>query len=134
MIIEELYSKLVDLETSMLWLTNPVKCSTGNHAENENSLLKEAAENFSKFAVFFEKNKIYFSSILCRDIDKIRNTFNEAIWNYNEHKLFNKDEVDKETFLSARKKMIDAYKSVKETIPTLRNNLEKEFRKILTVE
>lgn len=134
LVIEDLYGKLVELETAMLWLTSPLKFVFGNPAEYENGLLKNAAESYSAFAVFFEKNKIYFTTVLCLDIEKIRNTFNEAMINYNEHKLFEKDEVDRKTYIAARQKMLDAFKTVKEIIPKLRHSLESDFRKILAVE
>lgn len=134
LVIEELYAKLVDVEIAMLWLTHPVKIAPSSPAEYEKNLLNDAVEKYSSFAQFYDKNKIYFNASLCTNIEVLRNTLNVTMINYNEHKLFTRDEVGRETYVAARQKMLDAYKTVKDTIPALRNNLETEFRKILAVE
>lgn len=132
-VIEELYSKLVDLESSMIKLTHPVKFSN-DYEKQEIDLLNTANAKFQDFTVYFEKTKIYFNPITCNQIEIFREEIREAFMNYHEHTLFKKDEVDKETFISARKKKMVAFQSMTNDIPSLKNNLELDFRKIMIVD
>lgn len=133
LVIEELYSKLVDLEISMQRLTTPLKF-TADYEKNEIKLLNESDNNFQDFNLYFEKNKIYFTDSTCKEIEGIRKIIYEAILGYNEHRLFDKDEVDREFFLTSRKKMITAYNAVKDDIPILKSNIEIQFRNIMLVD
>ena len=133
-VIEEMYSLIVDLQMEMLKLTNPVKFTSDYEAEME-KLIVDSNTYFQNFSSFFEKNKIYFNEITCGLMEEIRKTIHEAIWNFHEHRMYKQmGEDDKQILREARQNMIKAYNSVKDDIPKLRQNLEKDFRQILSVD
>lgn len=133
-VIEQMYSRVVDLQIAMLKLTNPVKITIDHEAEME-KLIIDSNECFQNFSSFFEKNKIYFNDITCGLMEEILKTVHEAIWDFNEHRMYKQLEVDdKQIIKEARQNMIKAYNSMKDELPKLRQNLEKDFRQILNVD
>jgi hypothetical protein len=134
-IIESLYSRLVELNSSMSTLTNPVKFSPTDYQKYEAELVSKANETFQSYHTFFEKNKIYFSESTCKLIHEIRDAFYQALWDYNQHKLFEAHGInDRKLISEAYQNLEKSYKSVKDEIPKLRANLENEFRRILAVQ
>lgn len=136
-IIEKLYGYIVDLNSSMYNLTNPVKQTEKDFKEFEKELTEKASECFNLFNSFYQKNKIYFNEQTCKIIDDLLKHFHQAFWDYNEHKFYEGigvDVYDRKTVIESRKKMIAAYKSVKDEIPEARKKLEKDFRDLLKVE
>lgn len=134
-IVEELYEKLVDLNSSMFVLTNPVKQSEKNFKEYEAELTENASKSYNALNTFFQKKRIYFNEKTCAIMDEMLNAFHQAYWDYHEHKFYEGTGVtDRETIVEARKKMMDSYKSVKDEIPKIRKNLEEDFRRLLDVE
>lgn len=133
-IIESLYAKLVDLEISMMNLTNPVKF-TNDYKSTQAALVEKSYDDLQSFHFYFEKNKIYFNEATCKFIDDIQNAFYGAMGDYNYHRILEAhEETDRELIKDARQRMMNAYKSVKDEIPKLRTVLENEFRKILVVD
>lgn len=134
-IVEELYSKLVDLNNSMFILTNPVKQTEKDFKEYEAELTENASKSYNSLNIFFQKNRIYFNEKTCAIMDEILNEFHQAYWDYHEHKFYEGTGVtDRETIVDARKKMMDSYKAVKDEIPKIRKNLEEDFRSLLEVK
>ena len=134
-VIETLYNNLVDLDFSMRTLTNPVKFSPPDFEKYEAELVSKANESFQTYHIFFEKNKIYFSEQTCKLINDIRDAFYQALWDYNQHKIFKAHGIDDKKLIDeAYQNLIKSYKSLKDEIPKLRSELEKEFRKILVVQ
>jgi len=134
-IIEELYSKLVELNNSMAILTNPLKQTNKDFEEYEKELTENASSSYNSFNSFYQKNKIYFNENTNKIIDEILNGFHTAFWDYNQFNFYkNTGVTDREEIIKSRKKMMDSYKSVKDEIPKVRKKLEEEFRKLLSVE
>ena len=134
-IIEELYSKLWELNNSMSILTNPLKQANKNFEEYEKNLIENASSSFNSFNIFYLKNKIYFKENTNQIIDDILKGFQSAFWDYNEFNFYKEAGVtDRDQLVKSRQKMIDSYKSVKDEIPKAQKKLEDEFRKLLSVE
>jgi len=133
-IISELYSLLVTLNSSMYQLTIPVKQIPEGieYDEMESKLMNKANLDYQNFNKFYQGKKIYFEETTCDIIDSILDTFQKAIWDYNEHKYY-KPLGDKLLFKEAKLKMIDAYKSIEDEIPKVKSKLETNFREILDV-
>ncbi len=133
-VIGEMYTRVVDLQVAMLKLTNPVKF-TENYEKEIDILISNSNNCFQNFNSFFERNRIYFNDTTCLLMDEIRKTFHVAIWDFNEHRMYKQmGEDDRQVIKEAHQKMIKAYKSMKDDIPKLRQNLETDFKKILNVD
>src|SRR5690554_66630 len=74
-IIEKLYGYIVDLNSSMYNLTNPVKQTEKDFKEFEKELTEKASECFNLFNSFYQKNKIYFNEQTCKIIDDLLKHF-----------------------------------------------------------
>lgn len=134
-IIEELYEKLVDLNSTMAVLTSPLKQTTKDFKEYEKELTEKASSSFNDFNSFYQKNKIYFNENTNQIIDEILNGFHKAFWDYHQFNFYKDTGVtEREHIIEARQKMTDAYKSVQNEIPKVRKKLEDEFRKLLNVD
>ncbi len=134
-IIEELYEKLVNLNSSMAILTSPLKQTTKDFKEYEKELIEKASLSYNEFNAFYQKNKIYFNENINQIIDEILGGFHKAFWDYQQFNFYKETGVtEKEHIIDARQKMTDAYKSVQNEIPKVRKKLEDDFRKLLNVD
>tara|TARA_B110000091_G_scaffold71050_1_gene78365 strand:+ start:799 stop:1476 length:678 start_codon:yes stop_codon:yes gene_type:complete len=136
-IIEKLYAKLVKLNTSMEILTHPMKThsNTQDFEEYENELIINAEESYNSLNDFYQIKKIFFQEDTTKVIDKILDVFKTAYFNYNDYGFYVKGTaVEDGEIIESRKKMKDAYLSVKNEIPKVKKNLEDEFRELLGVE
>jgi hypothetical protein len=133
-VIEEMYSRIVDLQISMLRLTNPIKFAEDYQKELE-KLTLESNESFQNFNIYFEKNRFYFNDFTCGILEQIRKVNHAAIWDFNEHRIYEGSEVeDRKLIKEARQKMLKAYDLIKDEIPKLRESLDNDFKKILIVD
>jgi len=96
-IIEKLYGKLVDLNTSMAVLINPLKQTAKDKSfeEYEKELTEKAGLSYNAFNSFYQKNKIYFNENTNRLIDEILDEFNKAFWDYNKYNFYKEVGVNK---------------------------------------
>tara|TARA_B100000787_G_scaffold72483_1_gene53326 strand:+ start:253 stop:828 length:576 start_codon:yes stop_codon:yes gene_type:complete len=134
-IIEELYNKLVELNSAMAILTSPLKQTSGDFKEYEKKLTENASTSYNSFNSFYQKNKIYFKENTNEIIDEILNSFHTAFWDYNQFNFYKEAGVtNTDDIIKSREKMRDSYTSVKDEIPKVRKKLEDEFRKLLGVE
>lgn len=135
-IIKKLYAKLVKLNSSMEILVTPLKSidDTKTFDEHEKVLITNAAESYSSFFEFYQINKIFFQEDIAKVIDEILDVFKKAYFNYNDYGFFLKvKHIDDSEIIKSRRKMRDAYSSVKNDIPKVKKKLEDEFRELLGV-
>lgn len=131
-IISELYQKLVILHSSMLEMTARMRLVTGKDKE---TIEKEELERINKtselgndFFKFYQLNKIYFATDVCRMIDDIQKELKESYSDYSFRHLWGLPPSEM-TYEMAKK----ANDKVKDEIPKLMENLEFEFRKSIGV-
>lgn len=130
-VIEQLYALLIDLNSSMRNLTNPVKHSEIDFDANEMNLNIKARSDLRDFGIFFQKKRIYFNDKTCEIVDEILKEFSKAYSDYNEHKIYEDLGIPDR---ASRLKVIDSYNSVKDEIPKVKARLEKDFRNLLDVK
>jgi len=132
-VIEELYHKLVILDSSMKILTarihdvyDDVKKEQVGRAQNAHTAIYE-------FSNFFYLNKLYFSKSTCENIEKIATVYKEANWKYHE-----KDRLAlmgaNLAFEEIKKNYDQAYVKVNSECELIKRELEKEFRGIYQIE
>jgi hypothetical protein len=133
LVIEELNSRLVDMDYAMRSLVLPVKYDPT--VESEKNLFSEANNTFQKFNMYFEKNKIYFSVETCNIIENIREKFYTGLWDYSQPNRFKGVDLGDggKTFKELMLKAVEVYGQVKNEFPVLRAGFEKELRQILSV-
>jgi hypothetical protein len=136
-IIKKFYAKLVKLNSSMEVLTHPMKTHSiiQSFDEYETDLRKRASKSYNSLNDFYQKNKIFFQPDTTKVIDKILNVFKTAYIDYNDYSEMVKGRIVEDgEIIKSRKKMKDAYISVKNEIPEVKKKLEDEFRELLGVK
>jgi len=133
LVIEELNSRLVDLDYAMRTLTFPLKFDPTE--ESEAQLFDSANNAFQVFNMFFEKNKIYFPIDTCKVLENIRQKFYDALWNYDQPRRIKGMMINDggELLRQVQLRAIEVYQQVKDEFPVLREGFEKELRQILKV-
>lgn len=131
-IIIELYQKLVELHNSMLDMTARIRMVTG---KNQETIQKEEFDRINKtgdlgngFFKFYQINKIYFTTDICKLIEIIQNKLKESHSDYSFKNIWGLPHSE-----MTHEKAIRANEKVKDEIPKLMENLENEFRKSIGV-
>lgn len=126
-IIETLYKKLVNLNSSMLNLTALMRNVTG---KDEETIQKEEFERIQKAAIdgndffdFYQKNKIYFKESTCALIEKIQAGMKQSHSDYSFRYLWG---VPPSEMTHEMTKKSSEY--VRTVFPDLLHTLEVEFR------
>lgn len=134
-IIDEMYSKLITLDSGM-------RAMTGMHpiyedAEKENKSRIDAAQKaFTDYNNYFLYNKLYFNKQTSDLLENIRKEYFSANFDFFEPKRlqsFSGGITSSEAYKAAVETSRDASKRIQKDIPKILLQLEVEFRKLLGV-
>ncbi|TYS57330.1 hypothetical protein FZC74_16700 [Sutcliffiella horikoshii] len=129
--IKDLYSKIDRMERSMRDLFNLFEIARDNSKRDK---MKVAVKNFNDTMDFYSINRIFFSEETCTIIESLRDEINliyHEFTGYDIHLgLSEIPEVRKEQ----RQVWKDCWNSMKEKVPQIKRDLEKDFRRQLGVE
>lgn len=130
--IHELYSLLFEFSQSIHKLV-AIKNITGMKPEDiEKEKLEDAQNTFSTgydFAIFYEKNKLYFNQETCDLIEEIHTTLKDCQWDLTlKYQWRNMSFQLLDNAFSKAKKQLDT------KVPELKKLIENNFRKILGVD
>lgn len=134
-IIDEMYKKLVTLDSAM-------RAMTGMHlvyedAEKENQERVDAAQKaFADYNNYFLYNKLYFSKTVSDLLENIRKEYYSANFDFFEPKRlqsFTGGQPSKEGYRAAVETSQATSKRIQNDIPKILEQLEEEFRKLLGV-
>ncbi|MFZ3077189.1 MAG: hypothetical protein WA139_01925 [Candidatus Aenigmatarchaeota archaeon] len=131
-IINELYGKIVDLESNMKSYINLINLIQVVGESSYPEKQKKAGESGKEFLDFYAKNDIYFSSDVCKKIDIINDTFLKA---WNEFEIYKPYESNRG--INENEKSDAWHKSwdiISKEIPPIKEELKKEFRNMLGVK
>ncbi|MCK4729853.1 MAG: hypothetical protein KAT28_00895 [Candidatus Aenigmarchaeota archaeon] len=121
-IIAELYAKLVELEKQM-------KDLVSGSIINKDEKAEETRKSCNRFIDFYAKNEIYFNKKISGSLYRINATFRE-IWNATPTNDLNNAASPQQK----QQWRVDANKKLYNEIPKLKEELKKEFHKILGVK
>lgn len=124
-VIEELYSKLVDLvpkaeKYSMTW-----------DRKKDKNVFIDAALIFVDFS---QKKRIFFEEITCKILDEIDSKYMDFLKHMKELSRENKGEFSEENNKKRDYLMDEVKKIIRSRIPLLKKELEREFRKMLGIQ
>lgn len=129
-IIRDLYYKLFDFEQAVSSFVSPVQWA-GEKPMKEK--LKIVDETGKEFRDYYKKNKIYLSEIVWGILEKIDKIFIKSLIEFTTFEIHDQDSKVLKP-LEKMKKWTEIWDKIRLDIPTLRSQLEKEFRQILGVE
>lgn len=81
-IIDEMYKKIILLDSAMRELTSPVRYVGDTSEEKEQKRTEKAAEAYYDFNNYYYLNKLYFQSSTCDLLDNLRKEYWNANWDY----------------------------------------------------
>jgi len=130
-VLSDLYQKISLTLFLYREMTARVKFSNSSESfeEREVKEVNDSANAFNEFSKFFDLNRIYFSSKICEEIDKLRKTLFEIL---DKHSLTLKLQI-KDPKLKAQERK-EAYDMLTKDLPPILEIIEKEFREIIGVE
>lgn len=123
-VIRDLYNKLVEFELNMINLTSYVQ---PDNEEEQRKIFEKAKKAAIDYEDFQKKNRIFFKKEVCKILDDIDSKGREAWvkWHLSQREEHYPQQIDNWT---------QAYETVSDKVPKLREKLENEFREILGVE
>jgi hypothetical protein len=124
-IIADLYRKLVDAEAAFASWVSPLQ-EAGEHPMTEKA--QRAADAGSEFRMSFLRNRIWLDRDLCDQIGAFDRKLYETFVKFTTYHP--DDPLTKKEYLEGWMK---AWKTVSEQVPSLRDQIEERFRKMLGV-
>jgi hypothetical protein len=134
-IIEEMYKKLVQLDSAMRAMTGIHLVIEDGEKEQQERVTK-SQEAFADYNNYFLFNKLYFNKATSELLERIRKEYFSANWDFFELKRlhsFTGGQISQQGQREAYEKVQDASKRIREDIPKILETLEEEFRKLLGV-
>jgi hypothetical protein len=134
-IIDDMYKKLVQLDSSMRELTKPHLVIKDAEKEQQERVQK-SQEAFIEYNNYFLFNRLYFNEKVSGLLDNIAKEYISANMDFFELQRvqsFMRGQLSQEQFEKAGRKVQDASKRITEDIPQILRTLEEEFRKLLGV-
>jgi len=133
-VIKELYQHLTRVNSAMYQLTMPMKPIYDDFEKEENERIDRAHDTFKTFNDHFLLNKIYFSPELSDKLEKVRKLYFDANWNHlSPTRLKNMGLSKQDALKRGYEEVKKATDVVRNEIPELLEEIEKEFRTILGV-
>jgi len=135
-IIDELYKKLVTLDSAMKEMTSFMKPIIEDAEKEENGRVQRAQTAFAEYNNYFLYHKLYFSKEVCVLLETIRREYFNANWDYFEPKRlaeFTNGKPSPDGYREAMKTAHLAAMRVTNDIPKTLEMLENEFRKLIGV-
>jgi hypothetical protein len=130
-LIAKLYKKLVILDSAMREMTKLVKTVTLDNeidSRNEKERIEQGKVSYEDFSLFYLTHRIFFPQKTCELIDKIKKDYLDSFWYYSRGKQY-ETESPETTFKLAEA----ASDKIRKEIYTILENIEKEFRNIISV-
>ncbi len=128
-IVKELYRLLKESELSISWIANP---------NQDNELLIRgrdlAIESLNKLKLYTNKNRIFFSENICKELDDVCNTMENCLASFlHSHQRIEKGNLD---FGEEHpmKILSGAMRDLESKVKPILKELERQFREILSVE
>lgn len=134
-IIDEMYKKLVVLDSCMLSMTGIHLVIEDGEAENRERI-DRAQEAFVEFNNYFLYNKLYFSNSVSELLEKVRSEYrsaNQDFFGPNRLLSFTGGQPSPEAYRLAVEVSQAASERIRNEIPIILELLENEFRKLLGV-
>lgn len=130
-IMVEIYKKIAELDRTMYIMTAIMKpIPPGKDInEMEQEQINAANDAYQNFKTFYQDNKIFFNEETCKLLDTLQTMYWDSLWDGTVRQRIGSTDF-KFNYENAKK----ASDTVREHIPPVRQNLEKEFRTILGVK
>lgn len=136
-VVKETNDKLVKLNSAMMRLVaiRPVHQNEQKENEIKESILNDAHETYAEYNNFILFNKIYFPEKFAEQLESIRQQYFSAHWD-----LFGPERLQSiglgkgAAYRQSGQVVIDASNRIREEIPKILSEIEKEFRIMLGVE
>ena len=132
-VIVNLFKKLVKMDQSFRAYMGPIIVGGAPDKPTRQETAINAANDFLKF--FFD-NEIYFDNALCETIKEINQLYLDAWYGYNvydDEAALRDAQFDKEFRKERSEAFKKAWEIIEKKIPTVKKNLEDQFRKLLGV-
>lgn len=126
-ILTELYAKLSDLNIYMHDLTAIFKTIKEDYQKEEFERMEKAKNAFNDFMFCFERNRIFIDETTCNLFQEIRSEYFGNLVKYNTTQILNKE--GKYVY----DLMKEIQKAMQSTIPKIREDLEKQIRRTISV-
>lgn len=136
LIIDEMYKKLVMLDSTMKQMTAFMKPIIEDAEKEEKERVQRAQDAFTDYNNYFLNNKLYFGKEVSALLEKLRTEYFSANWDYFEPKrlqAWTQGQSTPQGRVDAHKKAIAASQRIASEIPQTLSLLEDEFRKLLGV-
>ena len=120
-VIKNVYRDMVNVHRDFLSLMNPLQLA-GEALKEEK--MKKAADSANTFLINFEQNRIFFEESLAERLDSLQLTL-KNVWidfQYKDDLSLGKDRMDTWS---------ESWGVIQNEIPTLKKDIEKDFREIL---
>ncbi|MGN6399735.1 MAG: hypothetical protein ACTHMD_04740 [Flavisolibacter sp.] len=134
-IIDEMYKKLVNLDSGMRAMTGMHLVYEDAEKENEERV-NTAQKAFAGYNNYFLYNKLYFNKAISDLLENIRKEYFSANFDFFEPKRlhsFTGGQPSREGYRAAVETSQAASKRIREDIPKILEQLEEEFRNLLGV-
>lgn len=128
--IKSLYARLVRMERKLRELVNPLQFVPEDQEARKEfhaNQRREFIEAFIAFRDFFEESRIYLSPEVCGQLDTVLDTAHSVYVDFTVYDE-DKDDLDGEGRKQRTRLRIDAHKTMTDQFPSLRQELEDEFR------
>ncbi len=120
---------MVTLDREMNVMTMPFKEIREDGDKEENQRIESAGKAYNEFLLGYVENRIFLTKKLDGQLEKLRQSYFESYWDYTSVKRFGGTDFEF-NFKQARA----ASDKVKNHIPPILEEIEKEFRNLLGVE
>lgn len=127
--IKSLYARLVRMERKLRELVSPFQFVPREKTARDEFFAGQRqafSETFIASRDFFQENRIYLSTGVCEQIDAVLDTAHSVYVDFTTYDGV--DDLDKDSRKDRRELQRSAHKTMTDQFPSLRRNLEGEFR------
>lgn len=135
-IIKELNDKLVKLNSAMVKLVSIRLAHSDETKEKliQQQILTDTQTTYSDYNNFILFNKIYFEKPFADKLQKIRDEYFNAQWDFfSRQRLQSMGIVNDQAYQTSVEKVMSASRQIREEIPQIIMEVENEFRRLLGV-
>lgn len=130
LVLENLYQKIVSLNTALKEMTATLQFIHANAEQEEEERIKTASQAYDAFIKYYTENKIFFSLESCAQLDALRNSYFDSMQKYSSAEF----SIGSAGFRPDFGKAQVASEIVRKSIPAVMQNIEKDFRQLLGVQ
>ena len=134
-VIKELYTKLIELQSSMFTYTRRAHIVIDDGKKEKQDRIDRVNLALKEFSNYYFPNKIFFNSSLTLKIDALINDYYKTGWDFTDvvYYMENKFDLEREEIKSNFEKMNELSSKVEKDFPILIEELSEEFKEILGV-